>query len=115
VQGQCFDHAVSAAGSATSSAVKWATARDLVKRNVVELAEVPVGRSGRPSKSLSPEQVDDVLTKTATDRLHNYVVLSLHSGGRTAERRALRWEHVHLEARTDVVPPVPPSGAARQD
>jgi integrase len=88
-------------------AVKRAMARDLVKRNVVELAEVPGGRSGRPSKSLTPEQVDDVLTKTATDRLHNYVVLSLLTGGRTEELRALRWEHVHLEARTDVVPAVP--------
>ena len=37
-------------------AVKRAMARDLVKRNVVELAEVPAGRSGRPSKSLTPEQ-----------------------------------------------------------
>jgi integrase len=89
-------------------AVKRAMARDLVKRNVVELAEVPGGRSGRPSKSLTPEQVDDVLTKTATDRLHNYMVLSLLTGGRTEELRALRWEHVHLEARTDVVPAVPP-------
>jgi hypothetical protein len=69
-------------------AVKRAMARDLVKRNVVELAEVPGGRSGRPSKSLTPEQVDDVLTKTATDRLHNYMVLSLLTGGRTEELRA---------------------------
>jgi integrase len=36
------------------------------------------------------------------------VVLSLLTGGRTEELRALRWEHVHLEARTDVVPAVPP-------
>ena len=44
-----------------------------------------------------------MLAKTATDRLHNYVVLSLHTGGWTEELQALRWEHVHLEARTDVV------------
>ena len=49
-----------------------------------------------------------MLTKTAPHRLHNYVVLSLLTGGRTEELRALRWEHVHLEGRTDVAPPVPP-------
>ena len=61
-----------------------------MKRNVVELAEVPTGRAGRPSKSLTAEQVDDVLTKTAPHRLHNYIVLSLLTGGRTEELRALR-------------------------
>jgi hypothetical protein len=49
-------------------------ARDLVKRNVVELTEVPGGQRGRPSKSLTPQQADDVLTKTRPDRLHNYIV-----------------------------------------
>ena len=62
-------------------------ARDLVKRNVVELTEVPTGRAGRRSKSLTPKQVDEVLTKTATDRLHTYIVVSLLTGGRTEELR----------------------------
>jgi hypothetical protein len=44
-------------------------ARDRVKRNVVELTEVPKGRLGRPSKSLTAQQADGVLTKTAPDRL----------------------------------------------
>jgi len=73
-------------------------ARDLVRRNVVELAEIPMGRPGRQSKSLIPEQVDAVLIRTAPDRLHNYIVVSLLTGGRTEELRALRWDHVHLEA-----------------
>ena len=77
--------------------VKRAMARDKVKRNVVELTEVPTGRPGRPSKSLSAEQADDVLTKTAADRLHPYIVVSLLTGSRTEELRALRWEHVHLD------------------
>ena len=81
-------------------------ARDLVKRNVVELTEVPTGRAGRRSKSLTPKQVDDVLTKTATDRLHTYIVVSLLTGGRTEELRALRWEHVHLEAGGSLPPHV---------
>ena len=64
---------------------------------VALLCEPPSGLGGRPSKSLTPEQVDDVLTKTAPDRMHNYIVLSLLTGGRTEELRALRWDHVHLD------------------
>ncbi len=79
-----------------------------VKRNVVDLAEVPVGRVGRASKSLTPEQVDAVLTQTAPDRMHNYIVVVAIDRGRTEELRALRWEHVHMEGNPDRVPPVPP-------
>lgn len=83
-------------------------ARDLVRRNVVELAEVPTGLGGRPSKSLTPQQVDAVLTLTAPDRMHHYIVLSLLTGGRTEELRALRWEHVHLDGEPAHLPPLPP-------
>jgi hypothetical protein len=68
--------------------VKRAMARDLARRNVVELAEIPTGRPGRQSKSLLAEQVDDVLIKTAPDRPHNYIVVSLLTGGRTEELRS---------------------------
>lgn len=81
-------------------AVRRAMARDLVKRNVVELVKVPSGRKGRPSKSLTPELVDQVLTLTEGDPLHAYIVVSLLTGGRTEELRALKWEHVHLEPTT---------------
>jgi integrase len=77
--------------------VKRAMARDKVKRNVVELTEVPTGQAGRRSKSLSAEQADDVLTKTTLDRLHSYIVVSLLTGARTEELRALGWDHVHLD------------------
>lgn len=66
-------------------AVRRAMAQDLVRRNVVDVAEVPRGRVGRPSKSLTPGQVDAVLTLTVSDRLHNYVLLSLLTGARTDE------------------------------
>ncbi len=79
--------------------VRRAMARDLVRRNVVEVAEVPTGLAGRASKSLTPQQVDDVLTLTASHRLYAYIVLSVLTGGRTEELRALRWEHVQLESR----------------
>ena len=88
-------------------AVKRAMARDQVKRNVVELTEIPTGRPGRQSKSLTPGQVDGALTLTTADRLHPYVVLALLTGARTEELRALRWEHVHLDGRLDTAPPVP--------
>ena len=88
--------------------VKRAMARDRVKRNVVELTEVPRGRAGRPSKALTAQQADDVLVKTAADHLHHYIVVSLLTGARTEELRALRWEHVHLDGDPDAIPPVPP-------
>jgi len=83
--------------SILSRAVDRAMARDLVRRNVVDLAELPQGRDGRRSKSLTAEQVDAVLTSTAPDRLHPYIVVALLTGARTEELRALRWDHVHLE------------------
>ena len=79
-----------------------------VRRNVVGLVSVPSGQRGRPSKSLTPQNVDDVLTKTAPDRLHHYIVVSLLTGARTEELRALRLDHVHLDADQVGERPVPP-------
>lgn len=89
-------------------AVNRAMARDRVKRNVVELTEVPRGVVGRPSKALTAQQADAVLIKTAADRFHHYIVVSLLTSARTEELRALRWEHVHLDGYPNSVPPVPP-------
>ena len=89
-------------------AVRRAVARDLVRRNVVELADVPVGQPGRKSKALTCEQVDAVLFGTTADWLHPYIVVSLLTGARTEELRALRWDHVHLDGLPDARPPVPP-------
>jgi integrase len=101
--GQIFEHP-----NPLNRAVRRAMARDKVKRNVVELTEVPTGLPGRPSKAMTAQQADDVITKTAADRMHAYIVVSLLTGARTEELRALRWEHVHLEGRSDITPPVPP-------
>jgi len=89
-------------------ATRRAAARDWVKRNVVELAELPTGRDGRPSKSLTPEQVDAILSATAPHRMHNYIVLSLLTGARTEELRALQWEHVHIGDADGEPPSAPP-------
>jgi integrase len=40
-------------------------------------------------------------------RLGAYVILSLTTGIRTEEARALRWDHVDLDGRPDARPPVP--------
>ena len=94
--------------SILSRAVNRAMARDLVRRNVVDLTETPQGRAGRRSKSLTAEQVDAVLFSTTPDRLHHYIVVSLLTGARTEELRALRWDHVHLDGQPGARPPIPP-------
>jgi integrase len=76
--------------------VARAQARDKVKRNVVMLCDLPKGKTGRPSKSLTLAQAEAVL-KAAEDArpwLRAYVVLSLLTGARTEELRGLTWSHV---------------------
>jgi integrase len=75
-------------------AIRHAEARDLVSRNVAALVKPPRGRSGRPSKALTLEQTTALLAAAKGTRLHAYIVLSLLSGVRTEEARALRWDHV---------------------
>ncbi len=41
-----------------------------------------------------------MLTLATGDPLHAYLMVSLLTGGRTEELRALRWEHVHLDSET---------------
>ena len=74
-----------------------AQARDLVRRNVALLCEPPRGTGGRPSKSLTLDQADAVLAAAAGTSMHAYVVLSLLTGARTEELRALTWTHLDLD------------------
>ncbi|WP_344266249.1 tyrosine-type recombinase/integrase [Actinomadura napierensis] len=90
-------------------AVTRAQKRDKVKRNVVLLCDVPQGRVGRPSKSLTLEQVGAVLNAAKGTAMYAYIVLSLLIGARTEELRALTWAHVDLDGSPDAEPPVPPS------
>jgi len=92
-----------------SRAVNRAMARDKVKRNVVALCGIPKGQDGRPSKSLTLDQARAVLTAAEDNPLHAYVIVSLLTGARTEELRALSWDHVDLDGRADAKPPVPPS------
>jgi len=95
--------------SILNRAVTRAMARDKVKRNVVTLCIPPTGRAGRTSKALTYEQAKSVLDAADGTPLNAYVVLSLLTGARTEELRALTWDRVDLDGRPDNDPPLPPS------
>jgi integrase len=75
-------------------AIRQAQARDKVLRNVAELVTTPKGKPGRPSRAMALEQATAMLEQAKSSRLHAYVVVSLLTGIRTEEARALRWSHV---------------------
>jgi integrase len=77
--------------------IRRAQGRDLVRRNVALLCEPPRGTGGRPSKSLTLDQANAVLAAAAGTSMHAYVVLSLLTGARTEELRALTWTHLDLD------------------
>jgi hypothetical protein len=69
--------------------IRRAQARDLVKRNVALLCDVPRGTAGRPSKSLTLAQAAELLTAAQRQpAMHAYIVLSLLTGARTEELRS---------------------------
>ena len=75
-------------------AIRQAQARNMVARNVADLVTTPKGRKGRPSKALTLDQAIAVLAQARTHWLYAYVTLSLLTGVRTEEARALQWSHV---------------------
>ena len=79
-------------------AIRHAEVRDLVGRNVAAVVKPPRGTARRPSKSLTLEQAQALLHAARDSRLHAYVVLSVMTGLRTEELRALRWSEVDLDA-----------------
>ncbi|MFC9338811.1 tyrosine recombinase XerC [Streptomyces sp. NPDC057020] len=76
----------------------------VVARNVAELVELPQGREGRPSKSLTLEEAQAVLQARRGSWIHAYVVLALLVGVRTEEERPLTWSHVHIDTADDERP-----------
>src|SRR5215217_4343507 len=89
--------------------IRRAQSRDLVQRNVALLCEAPKGTVGRPSKSLSLEQASRLLMAAEGTSMHAYVVVSLLTGARTEELRALIWSHLDLEGDASGLPPTPPN------
>jgi integrase len=96
--------------SILSRAVRKAQVRDKIRRNIVLLCEIPEGRTGRPSKSLTLVQAEAVLkaAEQASARMSAYIVVSLLTGARTEEMRALRWHDVDVTGQPEADPPVPP-------
>ncbi|MGW7381612.1 site-specific integrase [Streptomyces sp. NPDC054794] len=86
--------------------ISHAQRRGRAVRNVAELIEVPDGRAGRPSKSLSLGQGEAVLRAKEGSWIHAYVVLSLLVGVRPEEARPLTWAHVHLAGSAKIKPHV---------
>ncbi len=89
--------------------INRAMARDKVRRNVVRLCAVPTGQPGRQSKSLTLTQADAVLIAAESSAMCGYVVVSLLTGARTEEVRALRWRDVDLDGDPEADPPILPS------
>jgi integrase len=75
-------------------AIRHAESSGLVRRNVVQLIDTPRGQVGRPSRALSPAEAEALIAASAASRLRAYILLSLMTGVRTEEARALQWDHV---------------------
>ncbi|WP_433274067.1 tyrosine-type recombinase/integrase [Pseudonocardia xinjiangensis] len=89
-------------------AITRAQARDKIKRNVVLLCETPTGQVGRPSKALTLPQAQALVEHATDSTMGAYVLLSLLTGARTEELRALTWSHVNLDGAPTAHPPVLP-------
>jgi integrase len=78
--------------------IRRAQSRDLVRRNVALLCDPPKGTAGRPSKSLTQAQAVQLLLAAESDTaMHAYIVVSLLTGARTEELRALTWQRLDLD------------------
>jgi integrase len=89
--------------------ITFAQARGLVARNVAQLVKAPPGMApGRPSRALTLAEARAVLRAAEGSPIYAYVALSLLTGIRTEEARALRWEHVDIDGEPGADPPVPP-------
>jgi integrase len=93
--GKLSTRSLQAVHSILRRAIRQAQARDKVIRNVAELVTTPKGeKGGRPSKAMTKDQASAVLEQARMTPLYAYVTLSLMTGIRTEEARALRWSHV---------------------
>ena len=99
---------VALAHNCLERAIRHAESGDHVRRNVAGLVKPPTGQAGRPSRSLTIDQAAALLAAAHDSRIGAYVVLSLLTGIRTEEARALRWDHVDLDGDPDADPPVVP-------
>ena len=91
-------------------AIRHAEANDHVGRNVASFVKPPQGKTGRPPRAMTAAEAAALLAAAKDHpRIGAYVILSLTTGIRTEEARALRWDHVDLDGDPDARTPVPPS------
>jgi integrase len=89
--------------------IQHAMIAGMAGRNVAAVVNsTPRGGTGRPSKALSVAQAEAIIKAAKGTRLETYLALSLMTGIRTEEARALTWEHVDLDGDPAADPPVPP-------
>jgi integrase len=91
------------AHNALTRALRHAEANRHILHNAAALVDTPKGQRGRPSRALTAEQAAALVKAAGQARLGAYVVLCLLTGIRTEEARALRWDHVDLDAGTVAV------------
>ncbi|MEU3017018.1 tyrosine-type recombinase/integrase [Nocardiopsis sp. NPDC007018] len=90
-------------------AIRYAQVQELVTRNVAELARIDQrgklkgSRPGRPSKSMTLDQAVAVLQAAQGTRWYAYLVLSIVTGTRTEEIRALSWDEIDIEGEVPTI------------
>jgi integrase len=94
---------------ALTRVIRHAMARNMVAVNVSALCDTPPGQVGRPSKSLTLQQVSALLDASAGSWIHAYIALCIGTGIRTEEIRALDWSAVDLDGDRHARPAVPPN------
>jgi integrase len=104
VSGTLTTRTLSIARNSLERAIRHAQVHQRVSRNIAELIETPTGKAGRKSTAMTLAQAQALLQAAQGERIYPYVVVSLLSGIRAEETRALRWEHVHLDSKADNVP-----------
>lgn len=84
--------------TALVTALRWAVRRELVTRNVAEIAEMPPGaRAPKQGRSLTIEQARELLDAAASHRLGALITVGLMLGLRPGELCGLRWIDVDLD------------------
>jgi integrase len=85
--------------NALTRTLRHAQARDIVGRNVATLVDTPEGQAGRPSKSLTPDQVVALLTATEGTWMQAYIAISVGAAMRTEEVRVVEWPVIDFGAK----------------
>jgi integrase len=94
---------------ALTRVIRHAMARNMVAVNVSALCDTPPGQVGRPSKSLTLQQVSALLDAAAGRWIHAYIALCIGTGIRTEEIRALKWSALDLEGNPRARSALPPN------